>query len=559
MACTPYVLFGWVGAILINVGFITLISWGTTIYWPLGFVACGFYTAILFALGRWLEGTPIQQYERVRNDPSRQEEIPFQDMAVGVERNNYPNDVQDSTISTATTLPLTVSILYGLSVVSMGVCGSFFPINLVPVCTDDPYSGHPRYSWMTNFSNLPEGPVQDWARSEQVSSYGSFAYVANTKVTWFSGSDAYYNFVSPSLWAANGTAPPQNHPDYRDPQGFTVLNNDSVCFMGRGSDSQTSMRVYCSNGTKICPIVSPKAPLYDQSSDVSELFGWNNTLWFKQIQPLQIASGALVFSVKVDSMEYSLHSVRVETKWDSGCGKINFKRSLLSMFTVAIPTTLLSLALWKAKSPPSMAITTFAGFSLIFTFAYIMVDPNVMGGEAPWQWWFCLFGAAWMLGSTYLNLTIQVVVAKPPLQWGLVVAALSFAYGAVSLLPMNNDDFLAWFLLNISVVFPILFCGMANSSMFLIFLGSIGFLADAARISQLVNNEFLSFMVFSVTGLVVGFIGFQLTKNQTVVESFAVGVVSKLDVAVFGQALGDSQSRTNDMEAISTPSVVETP
>lgn len=558
MSCTPYVLFGSLGAILINVGFITLITWGASTYWPIGFVLCVGYTVVLFTTGRRLEDSTVRQYESVRGNESDQEEIPFHSGPVteGSEPNSHTNDVQTSTTITTTKLPLTVSILYGLGVVSLGVCGSIFSTNMVPQCNDPSSSWHPKHEWVTNISSLPKGAVQKWAVSSSDGPYRSYAYVESTNTTMFAGFDAGSFEFSQCLFTVNVTAPPQKHRDFKLPERFTVVNNETVCFTSLISDN--FLRVLCSDGTGFRSIVSPKAPLYEPNSDLFDLYAWNDTLWFKQVPPYNSASGYLVVSLIVKTMEYSLHSTFEEAHRETECTNATFKQYLVSLFTVAIPTTLVSLALWKAKSPPTMAITTFCGLSLIFTCICVMVDPNNYAGETPWQWWFCLFGAAWLVVSTYLNLTRKISLATAPLDWGFVVATLGFAYGAVSLLPMDNDDLLAWLLLNISVVFPILLFGMANSSMTLIFLGSLGFLADAARISQFVKYDILSFVVFSVSGLVVGWIGFKLTTYQYVVQNFAAGMVRKIDEALFGYVLPDQQSMADRVEAPVSRDVDET-
>lgn len=46
--------FAWVGAILVNIGFVALITWGASTLWPLGFVLCAIYTVCLYELAIWL-------------------------------------------------------------------------------------------------------------------------------------------------------------------------------------------------------------------------------------------------------------------------------------------------------------------------------------------------------------------------------------------------------------------------------------------------------------------------------------------------------------------------
>ena len=50
--CTTEQTFAWVGTIVVNIAFISIIAWGATEIWWVGFLLSSAYTAMLFGLAR---------------------------------------------------------------------------------------------------------------------------------------------------------------------------------------------------------------------------------------------------------------------------------------------------------------------------------------------------------------------------------------------------------------------------------------------------------------------------------------------------------------------------
>mmetsp|Transcript_8357 Transcript_8357/g.12123 ORF Transcript_8357/g.12123 Transcript_8357/m.12123 type:complete len:99 (+) Transcript_8357:234-530(+) len=46
--------FVWIGAIMVNIGFLSFVSWGAAPVWPVGFVLSALYTIFLLSLAQWL-------------------------------------------------------------------------------------------------------------------------------------------------------------------------------------------------------------------------------------------------------------------------------------------------------------------------------------------------------------------------------------------------------------------------------------------------------------------------------------------------------------------------
>jgi hypothetical protein len=53
MCTSAETTFAWVGTVLINLGFLSLISWGAVTSWPLGFFLSFVYTGFLFSLAAY--------------------------------------------------------------------------------------------------------------------------------------------------------------------------------------------------------------------------------------------------------------------------------------------------------------------------------------------------------------------------------------------------------------------------------------------------------------------------------------------------------------------------
>ena len=113
----PVTSFAWVGTVLVNIAFISLISWGAATLWPLGCALCSLYAFALFSLARYVDE---HQNSRVGTLPVPQEEEHVE---------NRRTDVHPK-------YPILVSLLYGLAVIAMGVTGSFLSDNLFS-CSHD--------------------------------------------------------------------------------------------------------------------------------------------------------------------------------------------------------------------------------------------------------------------------------------------------------------------------------------------------------------------------------------------------------------------------------------
>jgi len=229
-------------------------------------------------------------------------------------------------------------------------------------------------------------------------------------------------------------------------------------------------------------------------------------------------------------------------------------QSVAILIVAALPFTLASILVWYSRKIPSMAVTTYAGLTAMYACIYKVFDPLMTNDQADWWFglWFAITGTGGLVICTYFFLSERSVErSRPSFQWGLVVTALGFGFGFIQILDLGGDTSGDWILLNLLVFVPLLLLGIVNGNMFLVFLGCVGFLADAARLAALIGDHVrgdardpVVFVVFSLTGLAAGLLGFQLSKYQPSVHNFAKHRVDRLD-----ECLNSSDGPTRDQES----------
>lgn len=103
----------------------------------------------------------------------------------------------------------------------------------------------------------------------------------------------------------------------------------------------------------------------------------------------------------------------------------------------------------------------------------------------------------------------------------------------------------------LSCFLPLLVLGAASNTTFLLVLGGLGFLADAARIAALVDTEpLIVFLIFCCSGMLVGTMGFQLSRYQEHFESAAKRLVQALNQRLLQSGVLGSGGQEELVEAV---------
>jgi len=502
--------FSWVGFVLVNLGFITLISWGASSYWVLGFVLTALYTVLLVVAARYCERQTAGTHR---------------------EDNDSSNETQ-----TSRNLDSRANLLYALAVLSLGVTGFFLPVNLFSDdCYVERYDNDQGY-WKTDVDSLPSG-VRGWARGRSSATpFASYMYLESYGVTLFGGVTGDAEMV---LIRVQDGGKPQQYNQYTYPREF-VLVEDKSCFVAK----QRSL--LCTDGVNFDAITTP----FDA---ISSRLVYEGLYWF-QAYPDK-GSGNPIFSLDPVQMNLTSYSTLETDDPPSECPSWK-ARAWLALVVSALPILVASIALWK-RGVPSMSMLVYVGLTLVYLSLYSALDPQSY--DHSWNWWCSLSGLAWMVFLCYRRL-----VHDESHIWGIVPAGMAFAYGMTVLLLDKGDTFLMWLALNLLCFAPLLGMGAAVNSAFLLTLGTLGLLMDAGRFAGFVGVKApdslyvpIVSMVFALAGMAIGILGIQFRKIQPRIHERVQGWVQRLrrETVVVGQ---DEGAGTVEAALLSQEEDVET-
>ena len=596
--CTTEQTFAWVGAIVVNVAFLSFIAWGAAANWVVGFSISVVYTILLIVLARFVDTK--SGWELTGSDTDGDDGSLHDEADVGV-ANGLPAGVNDH----ERRMPPLANLFYGLFVLALGVSGFFLPNNLFPCGGGG--GGRPPYKpaghWATNITDLPEN-VQSWAMSTEPSfSPATFVFIPGEKVTLFTGSDGSGNNMN-SLWAAPASVypfsggEPINFPNITHPSHFIVTGTGRACFFAYKTIPPPSKKHYPPQprkiyGSNVIGCCDGKT-LTTTNPDINELHGPydffidNSTkvLWFKDYPPSvgsQTGDGELIYSLSdYESMEVVLHSTyrkgykasSYEPTPGSAYSKAYVppeeersssarvgddvecitKKSILALFVSALPVSIASILLWTKRRAPSMAITSYIGISAAATFIFMAIRGNTYDIDDFFRWWLSITGAIFVLTLVDL-LSCKRNIAQSPLIWGINFGSLVFFVGMIMLTGIFNfDGVWRWIIFNALALVPLGILGLATNQPFLLVLCAVGWLMDSVKfaswISDALSNDEapIQFIILAISGLLIAGAGWLLSKHQEEVHNVLCYQFEKLSISrkIFPEALGHVAVQTEE-------------
>jgi hypothetical protein len=554
--------FAWIGAILVNFGFISLITWGTTTSWTVGFLLSAVYTVFLARLANYIdhyEESTSHVYTGIPNQLPQQ-----QDQDQKMPRSLTSMEITDATEATETRSPqrrvsIVVNLLYGLAILSVGVTGLFLPINLAPDCNSSSSSTwNPQYRWKTDSKKLPNRAIINWAAKSNGeydngnNEGATVGYVESTGITLFKG----VNYSSPQsheyLWTVCDNRSSIEHTEYLSPDPFLTVTSNRVCFQTTDDvkRKQLGPKIYCSDGRTFqeANIVDPMNRQKFQLPPYGNFKVDNRLLWF--VQSVSTTGdgggmGILVYSLEPESMNVTLYSERVKNNDDNNnngkrggpddCIEPVRLRPALVLLASALPMFLLSLSLWKKKQIPSMGLTTYLSLSFCYVALHVLISPDsdeYNNENLPFRWWYATTGLIWLLLSSYfiiLSDNQMTFMSRDPWRWALIISSLAFVWGTSALIMSGDETVGRWILWNLTVFFPLIFFGVVTDAMFLLVLGGLGLLVDVARVASLIDNSPIWVaLVFCVSGLGIGAVGYKLSHFQPPAQAWATAHVDRI-------------------------------
>lgn len=521
--------------LLVNIGFISIIVWGSSQIWLLGFALTVVYAIALLFCARYLESS------RGTTTTNDEEE----------------DDASSNTTTRASTGRL-VSILYGLAVLSIGVSGSFLPTNLFGACAfarDDEYITSSYYNeeeevqWelIINATEQPSA-LQAWDNESEQSESSTFAYLPKVNTTLFQGVVDNGDSV---LWASVDGGKPQKYPTVSFPRLFVTVNDTVGCFLF--------------NYTSVLGCYFGDRPEGDERLEESSLsdhdyfdediytvtdlkvFGDDGLVWYKGCTP-HVAKH-FVASVDVRTGVQTLHSQKVTNQGDNDLGEAGdcstqLKRvqSLCYLLATAVPVLLVSIFLWKKKEIPSMGFTSYIGFLAAYTIILTIISPDeIVFGSFPLAIGWVFFGIICCAGFLPLALFDR---ATPALRCVVYTAAAGFVAGLiilVSLLVSGGELLYMHTIIHFLSSMPMSILGAVTDSWWLTFLGAG--LAFAALIFlvlyltvviSVTNTLLIVFVTLAGGGLLIGFAGWRLGRSRSALKRKLMVLLTPLDKRLFG-------------------------
>lgn len=513
--------FAWIGSAIVNVAFISFITWGATSNWWIGFIVSVFYTILLFGLARVLdsEHSWLVFFSRFRS----------------------PHDVEDIdrfNESQSRRPSMLVTLLYGLATLSLGVTGSFLSMNAID-CSTDPYDEdrRERPDYKTDMSKLP-ADVQKWERNTGPKPRSSFVYLPGSKRTLF---NEYVDDEIGKLWSV---IPVEDGPKVLNEFAayeFVLPKPSLACFITgqrRNQEryySDNRKIVACSDGSKMqfAKGTNSIPPYARRNLFVSQ----SNILWYQDDPPSDHdrfkTSNRLIYSLDPETMVETLHSVHVEPSDNDNehlpyeeCRKT---KALASLLLVALPTIISSSYLWYQRQVPSMGISTFIGLTTAALCIYYY-STNVRDDPFDYfvQRWLLWFGLVYLLacGNGILSSYFE---DKAPMRWGLHMAAVSFFVGSSLVLELYDysRSLIHWTIFNVAALVPLCGLGLATRSPFLLVLTAIGIVMDAFHLCEEITKNMgetpaalVYFAVLGLTGLGTAMSGWFLSHRQDDLSNF---------------------------------------
>mmetsp|Transcript_27955 Transcript_27955/g.80781 ORF Transcript_27955/g.80781 Transcript_27955/m.80781 type:complete len:619 (+) Transcript_27955:195-2051(+) len=598
--CTTEQTFAWVGAIVVNVAFLSFIAWGASANWLVGFALSVVYTGLLFGLARFVDTK--SGWERTGDEgggAAAADDGSLHDEAdVGVASGMVANDPERR-------MPPLANLFYGLFALALGVSGYFLPMNLFP-CSGGGPPYKPAGHWATNFTDLPEN-VQSWATStEPRVSVSNFVFIAGEKITLFTGSDESGTNLN-SLWAAPASVYPFNggepvhFPNVTHPSQFIVTGTGRACFFAYRNDPPPSPSkryppqpkpIYGTNVIGCCDgkTLTTTNPSINELHGPYDFFIDNSTkvLWFKDYPPTvgsQAGDGKLIYSISdYETMEVVLHSTyrkgsrlgsyEATTTTGNGYSKpyvppeemdstvdgaengmeCMAKQSILALFVSAIPISVVSVLLWIMRRAPSMAVTSYIGISATASFTFIAVRGNSYDMDNFYRWWLSITGAVFVLVLVDL-LSCKRKITHSPLVWGINFGSLVYFIGMIMLTGIFDlGNAWQWIIFNAFALVPLGIIGLATNQVFLLVLCAVGWLLDSVKFASWISDAMpsdeapIQFVVLAISGLLIAGAGWLLSKHQEEVHNVLCYQFERISISrkIFPEASGHVAVQTEE-------------
>jgi hypothetical protein len=510
---TTSAVFAWVGALLVNAAFSSLIGWGAWTNSWIGAILCAVYAAVLFFVSGWL---------------------------VNRNRQDKPDSNQGNSVLT--------SLLYLLFVGAVCVTGLLVSMNIwvsILSCGEIYDNDNVEQSTYVTDTSTFRADVVTWYNAGGPQNTNprpaTFGYMPLSDVTIFQGQNGENseNNWSTGLWQMSSSrqAPSQISSAVKNPVAFTLIatnssDTEAVCFT---CEVERGSVVGCTDGATLTTSTTEQSfsrqpyDLYYSSIDgllwfratPSNDYDYNYGYWSDNIVyslgPSDVAATVVMRSVKKESNEPDSKLM------DNNNGSCDVRIGNLALLGfVVLPALISSVALYWRRKVPSMPIALYAGLSgFVITLTFV-INPAFDRVDILLRWWFFLSSMVWLLMSTGAHLTNRLKAST--LSWGINWSSLVYFISvfALFIIPFDRyDNPGSWIGITLVGFLPLMFLSVATGRLLLLVLGAIGLLVDVWRITDVIVQRVddgmrvpIQFIILALSGLALGMLGYFLSKRQ---------------------------------------------
>lgn len=552
--CNPTCAFSYVGGLLVNSSFVFLISWGTAVFWPIGFAIAVLYTAGLFAVGTYL---------RKRESP-----VPA------------------------------INLLYLVGVVGVGASGMILAYN-VTGCNSRSGSSSSSTSQDWVFDAVASNASTDvvaWAglsrwRSDR--SDATYAFVPSTGATYFRGRNGTSSHSEYLIRASAGVPPVLVSDAITSPSYLHLVGEPSshLCFVGWSTSPISGVyncdsRVYCCSIGTDCALslaaVAPLAATAEPCNPTDLLVDAAGVLWLKTNAPFGVSSSSgVVYRVGPPFTSASLASRPVSASYppppppstpgaapssssaSGGCNSEHAFRmmALAALLLATLPSLGTALWLWWKLSIPSMAFAAFALLSAVVLNSYALADPRGTHAYDVIKWWFALFGFVWLVGAAAVKLAERA--DDETIAWAINAGSIAYfaAVHAITQVPFSATAF-GWVVYNVVLTLPMLALAVVVAGVSAglpLLLASAGILIDTYKVTNeivaLLGDPtiqlFVRFLVLATVGVGIVALGVLYPRYQAPLAEWVDAMASLVCVRCRRRSLidGAPKTRNDDKEA----------
>jgi hypothetical protein len=386
--CSTVSICSFTGAFIINIAFIALIYWATSLAWLAGLILCFGYTCLLFYLSFHL-------------------------------KKHYVNKIES--------IKLTSDILAMLGVFGLSVCGFILAVNIssCPISVEGSETDSLTAKTKAYVPKSIPMEIENWAKLDLYSGWNvkpTFAILNNGGLTGdicFSGNNGTSS--ANGVYCTNNGAPMKITSKVDYPMYFVSIQK-YVCFTGiyydkMNSNSNGKLSVICTNGVDIEPLATKIL------TNPRNLISHGGLLYLKSYTlggtTTTMPSNGYIYTINITSKETTLLSTEkngTKTLSPSSSTEKNGEKtlspsssntldkqlqctsftSLYILIFCSIVMLIMSFVLLIKIHVPSMIVPIFVGVTISVINLYYIIDPSAALLTDVLKWWSTIFSVIWL-------------------------------------------------------------------------------------------------------------------------------------------------------------------